>query len=209
MGNANIDESLKKEILKLLNNKDFRIKYQTLKGFIDNACSKELELVKNNAETETKKQVAAATTALKNQYENDIKLLHSENKAVAAENASKNKFLDSQVTTLQEQVNTLYGQLNSERNAGIERAKASSIGNLNVGVATGASVFEKPNPNKLELDVGVGSGSEVGNFVVLLTSFTGCGFAGSSVGLSLTINKSIKPIISIFSYLFIKDKKLK
>lgn len=97
------------------------------------SLQKELNLVKNNAEAETKKQVADATTALKNQYENDIKLLHSENKAVAAENASKNKFLESQVKALQEQVETLYGQLNSERNAGIERAKASSIGNLNVG----------------------------------------------------------------------------
>lgn len=47
MGNANIDPDLKKEIEELLkNNKDFRIKYQNVKGFIDNACVKEMERIK-------------------------------------------------------------------------------------------------------------------------------------------------------------------
>lgn len=47
MGNANIDPDLKKEIEELLkNNKDFRIKYQTVKGFIDNACVNEIERIK-------------------------------------------------------------------------------------------------------------------------------------------------------------------
>ena len=48
MGNVNIDIRLKKEIEELLDNKEFRIKYQTVKGFIDNACAKELKEVKNN-----------------------------------------------------------------------------------------------------------------------------------------------------------------
>jgi len=48
MGNVNIDVGLKKEIEELLNNKEFRIKYQTVKGFIDNACAKELKEVKTN-----------------------------------------------------------------------------------------------------------------------------------------------------------------
>ena len=43
MGNANIDNELKKEIERLLEKIEFRAKYQTLKGFIDNAC---LELLK-------------------------------------------------------------------------------------------------------------------------------------------------------------------
>ncbi len=38
MGNANIDEDLKKEIEELLKNPLYRAKYQSLKGFIDNAC---------------------------------------------------------------------------------------------------------------------------------------------------------------------------
>ena len=47
MGNANIDSELKKEIEVLLKNKEFRIKYQNVKGFIDNACIKELDRIKN------------------------------------------------------------------------------------------------------------------------------------------------------------------
>ena len=46
MGNVNIDVGLKKEIEELLNNKEFRIKYQTVKGFIDNACAKELKEIR-------------------------------------------------------------------------------------------------------------------------------------------------------------------
>lgn len=43
MGNANIDEELKREIEELLKETQYRAKYQNLKGFIDNAC---LELLK-------------------------------------------------------------------------------------------------------------------------------------------------------------------
>ena len=46
MGNANIDPDLKKEIEELLKSKEYRIRYQNVKGFIDNACIKELEGVK-------------------------------------------------------------------------------------------------------------------------------------------------------------------
>lgn len=45
MGNANIDSELKREIEKLLEKKEFRIKYQNLKGFIDNACAREIEKI--------------------------------------------------------------------------------------------------------------------------------------------------------------------
>jgi hypothetical protein len=44
MGNANIDENLKKKIENLLiKNPELKIRYQNLKGFIDNACLNELE----------------------------------------------------------------------------------------------------------------------------------------------------------------------
>ncbi|MCW1311454.1 MAG: hypothetical protein QXJ06_05925 [Candidatus Aenigmatarchaeota archaeon] len=46
MGNANINPDLKKEIEELLKNKEYRIRYQNVKGFIDNACIKELERIK-------------------------------------------------------------------------------------------------------------------------------------------------------------------
>lgn len=46
MGNANIDGELKKEIEELLKDTKYRIKYQTTKGFIDNACAEMLEKIK-------------------------------------------------------------------------------------------------------------------------------------------------------------------
>ncbi len=49
MGNASIDEELKKEIDKLLKDIKYRAKYQHLKGFIDNAC---LELLNKIKKTE-------------------------------------------------------------------------------------------------------------------------------------------------------------
>jgi len=46
MGNANIDEELKKEIEEILKNTQYRAKYQNLKGFIDNACLELLNKLK-------------------------------------------------------------------------------------------------------------------------------------------------------------------
>lgn len=97
------------------------------------ALRQELESVKANADAETKKQVSIVSSTLKAQFDNDLRFIQSENKAIAAENASKigvlaekNKFLDEQVTKL-------YLQLDAERAAGIERAKAGSVGSINVG----------------------------------------------------------------------------
>ena len=93
---------------------------------------KELETTKANAEAETKKAVAAATATLKAQYESDIKLMQSENKAVAAENASKIGTLTEKNQFLEAQVTKLYQQLDAERAASIERVKAGSVGSINV-----------------------------------------------------------------------------
>jgi len=46
MGNANIDESLKQEIENLLKETKHRIRYQNLKGFIDNACLEEINKIR-------------------------------------------------------------------------------------------------------------------------------------------------------------------
>ncbi len=48
MGNANIDEGLKKEIEELLKETQYRAKYQNLKGFIDNACLELLNKIRKN-----------------------------------------------------------------------------------------------------------------------------------------------------------------
>lgn len=93
----------------------------------------ELAETKTNADSQTKKEVASAVAAIKSQYENDIKLIHSENKAIFAENASKIGVLAEKNKFLEDQVTKLYLQLDAERNAGIERAKAGSVGSINIG----------------------------------------------------------------------------
>lgn len=97
------------------------------------ALRQELADTKAGADAETKKQVAAVSSTLKAQFENDLRFIQSENKAVAAENASKIGVLAEKNKFLEEQTTKLYLQLDAERNAGIERAKAGSIGNITVG----------------------------------------------------------------------------
>lgn len=98
-----------------------------------NTLKKELSDTKTNAEAETKKQVSTVASSLKSQFENDIRFQQSENKAIAAENASKIGVLAEKNKFLEEQVTKLYLQLDAERAAGIERAKAGSVGSINVG----------------------------------------------------------------------------
>lgn len=97
------------------------------------ALRQELADTKAGAEAETKKQVAAVSSSLKSQFDNDLRFIQSENKAIAAENASKIGVLAEKNKFLEEQVTKLYTQLDAERQAGIERAKAGSIGNITVG----------------------------------------------------------------------------
>jgi predicted RNase H-like nuclease (RuvC/YqgF family) len=97
------------------------------------ALRQELESVKANADANTKSQVAEVAASLKAQFENDLRFMQSENKAVAAENASRIGVLNEKNSFLESQVAKLYEQLNAERSASIERAKAGAIGNINVG----------------------------------------------------------------------------
>jgi len=46
MGNANIDENLKEEIEVILKETKYKVRYQNLKGFIDNACMGEISRIK-------------------------------------------------------------------------------------------------------------------------------------------------------------------
>lgn len=96
------------------------------------SLQRELADTKANTEAEVKKQVAQATATLKSSYENEVRLIHAENKAIAAENAAKIGTLATQNKFLEEQVTKLYLQLDAERAAGIERAKAGSVGSINV-----------------------------------------------------------------------------
>ena len=100
-----------------------------------NTLKSELEEAKSNTEAQIKREVSAVASNSKSQYENEIKLIHSENKAIAAENAAKIGTLATQNKFLEEQVTKLYLQLDAERAAGIERAKAGSVGSINVAPA--------------------------------------------------------------------------
>lgn len=92
----------------------------------------DLDTARTNTEATVKKEVASVVSTLKTQYDNEIKLIHAENKAIAAENAAKIGTLATQNKFLEEQVTKLYLQLDAERAAGIERAKAGSVGSINV-----------------------------------------------------------------------------
>lgn len=98
---------------------------------------KELADIKISADSMTKTQIGLVTTSLKSQHENEIRFLQSENKAVAAENTAKIEVLADKNKFLEEQVTKLYKQLDSEREASIERAKAGAIGSINLGPSTG------------------------------------------------------------------------
>jgi hypothetical protein len=100
-----------------------------------NSLRSELEQTKTTTEAQIKKEVATVASTLKSQYENEIKLIQSENKAISAENAAKIGTLATQNKFLEDQVTKLYLQLDAERAAGIERAKAGSVGSINVAPA--------------------------------------------------------------------------
>ncbi|HLC58726.1 MAG TPA: hypothetical protein VJI68_02600 [Candidatus Nanoarchaeia archaeon] len=63
MGNANIDEELKNKILHLLEDENQRVKFQNLKGFIDNSCKRKLEEINNkpNVNSSTYKEINKLT----------------------------------------------------------------------------------------------------------------------------------------------------
>ena len=113
-------------------------KWLTSNGYTSIATSElttlrsDLDTARTNTEATVKKEVASVVSTLKTQYDNEIKLIHAENKAIAAENAAKIGTLATQNKFLEEQVTKLYLQLDAERAAGIERAKAGSVGSINV-----------------------------------------------------------------------------
>lgn len=96
----------------------------------------ELHDVKTNINDQIKREVNSVVSGVKSDYENSIKLLHSENKAIAAENSSKIIVLAEKNKFLEEQTVRLYAQLDLERQAGIERAKAGAVGSINIGDGT-------------------------------------------------------------------------
>jgi len=79
------------------------------------------------------KAVNAATSAMKKDHDNADALAKMTFEKKEAENTAKITQLESQVKFLTEQVGYWKKALEDERVAGVERAKAASIGTLNVG----------------------------------------------------------------------------
>ena len=101
-----------------------------------NELRKELEVAKTDNLVSINEAVKAERNALTTSHEATIKLLQAEHKTATIENSAKISSLEEKNTFLQEQVDKLYSQLNAERDASIERAKAGSVGAINVNGAS-------------------------------------------------------------------------
>lgn len=78
-------------------------------------------------------KVAIATNSMKRDHESDMKLKEAQWAATDAQSKAQLSTLNDKIVFLQEQNTKWEDALNSERQASIERAKASQIQNLNVG----------------------------------------------------------------------------
>ena len=83
--------------------------------------------------SEIQKAVGAATSSLKKDHESAVALTAAENKAKEAANTAMLATTESKLKFLEEQVEMWKSALDAERQAGVERAKASSVGSINVG----------------------------------------------------------------------------
>lgn len=84
-------------------------------------------------DTRVKAEVAKASGAIAGNYDQRVKLLEAEYRAKEAGNLARIENLTSQVESYKHSIEEWKGQLDAERKASVERAKAGSIGTLNVG----------------------------------------------------------------------------
>lgn len=93
----------------------------------------ELNKVKDNFDSNLKAEVAKAVAIEKSNSANALKMMELEQKHTEAANKAQIEQLNAKVEFLEEQVDSWKEALAAERTASVERAKASSIGTLNVG----------------------------------------------------------------------------
>jgi hypothetical protein len=98
-----------------------------------NALRTELQQVKDNMEKTINAEVGKAKGMAESRFEQEKRLLESEHKGAQAENSAKIVALEEKVKFLTEQSVGWEKQLNSERAASVERAKASAVGSIQVG----------------------------------------------------------------------------
>src|SRR3989344_2782872 len=100
MGNANIDEELKNKILHLLEDENQRVKFQNLKGFIDNSCKRKLEEINNkpNVNSSTYKEINKLTGL------NFANIVNSIYLVPVKEKITKNLQFEDKIKSIQKQI---------------------------------------------------------------------------------------------------------
>lgn len=96
----------------------------------------ELTSAKTDTETQVKREVAIVTNTLTRNHESAKKEYELEFRAKEAQNVAALAQKDEKIKFLEEQVASWKNALDDEREAGVKRAQASQIQNLNVGGAS-------------------------------------------------------------------------
>ena len=97
------------------------------------AMEKTIKDAKESFEKEKNAAVASALATEKLKTDAETKLLIANHKTEEAANTAKISTLEAQVKFHEQQSNIWKQQLDAERDASIQRAKAGAIGNINVG----------------------------------------------------------------------------
>jgi aspartate carbamoyltransferase regulatory subunit len=111
------------------------------KEAVESAAYKALQtdLAKSISErdTEVKKAVAIENSRLTKEHAAEIALFESQHQTATVKQTAQIEALQKENANLTAQVAQLFKQIDSERAAGIERAKASAIGNVNFPTPNG------------------------------------------------------------------------
>lgn len=97
----------------------------------------ELNNIKTEFNNKVNSEVGKVRGQLENSFKQDKQILELNFQAKEADNNAKITQKDQQIAFLTDQVNNWKSALDAERQAGIQRAQASSIGTLNVGSPAG------------------------------------------------------------------------
>lgn len=124
------------------NQKAFAEKYLSVAGLTAvptedwQSVNSELNNIKTEFNNKVNSEVGKVRGQLESAFKQDKQILELAFQAKEADNNAKISQKDQQIAFLEKQAASWEAALNAERQAGIERARASSIGTLNVGSST-------------------------------------------------------------------------
>lgn len=125
------------------NQKEFANQYLQEQGLIAvpvetfEKTKNELENLKKDFDSKVSAEVGKANAIKDSQMKSEKALMESEYKAKEATNLARIENLEAQLSFANEQVTMWQTALNEERKAGVERAKAASVGAVNISSGTG------------------------------------------------------------------------